>query len=294
MTGAGTVDRAPGLSVRLKLTLSYAGFLMLAGVLLLAVVWVFLLRYVPDRRRSSRPLGPVGSSRTAPTSCAPSRPGGARAGLPAGVRPRGRVAPRRPDARPADPHHRRHTHGRERIALPPDPAGGPQRRVPRARRRLRRDARAARGPRRRAAAVRRQRLPRAAHPAGDHADAARRRPQRPDRDPASSSNASTPSTPGRSTSPRRCSCSAAPTSGPSPGSRSTCPSSPRKPPRRCSRSPKSAASPSRPPATRPRPSAHTRSAADDDEPRAQRHRPQPPRARHGVGHDRRLHHEPWC
>jgi two-component system sensor histidine kinase VanS len=37
------------LSVRLKLTLSYAGFLMLAGALLLAVVWVFLLRYVPDR-----------------------------------------------------------------------------------------------------------------------------------------------------------------------------------------------------------------------------------------------------
>jgi two-component system sensor histidine kinase VanS len=37
------------LSVRLKLTLSYAGFLMLAGALLLAAVWVFLLRYVPDR-----------------------------------------------------------------------------------------------------------------------------------------------------------------------------------------------------------------------------------------------------
>src|SRR5215207_1946065 len=50
-----TVDRAPGLSVRLKLTLSYAGFLMLAGVLLLAVVWVFLLRYVPDR---AIPVGP--------------------------------------------------------------------------------------------------------------------------------------------------------------------------------------------------------------------------------------------
>jgi two-component system sensor histidine kinase VanS len=44
-----TVDRAPGLSVRLKLTLSYAGFLMLAGTLLLAAVWLFLLRYVPDR-----------------------------------------------------------------------------------------------------------------------------------------------------------------------------------------------------------------------------------------------------
>ena len=43
------MDRAPGLSVRLKLTLSYAGFLMLASVLLLATVWVFLLRYVPDR-----------------------------------------------------------------------------------------------------------------------------------------------------------------------------------------------------------------------------------------------------
>ncbi|WP_051466925.1 sensor histidine kinase [Actinomadura oligospora] len=39
--------RRPGFSVRLKLTLSYAGFLMLAGVLLLAVVWVFLLRYIP-------------------------------------------------------------------------------------------------------------------------------------------------------------------------------------------------------------------------------------------------------
>jgi len=41
------VDRQPGMSVRLKLTLSYAGFLMVSGVLLLAVVWVFLLRYVP-------------------------------------------------------------------------------------------------------------------------------------------------------------------------------------------------------------------------------------------------------
>ena len=48
--------RAPGLSVRLKLTLSYAGFLMLAGVLMLAAAWLAgrpeqsfdLLRYVPD------------------------------------------------------------------------------------------------------------------------------------------------------------------------------------------------------------------------------------------------------
>jgi two-component system, OmpR family, sensor histidine kinase VanS len=52
-----TVDRAPGLSVRLKLTLSYLGFLMLAGALMLAAAWLagqrrgsfeFLLRYVPD------------------------------------------------------------------------------------------------------------------------------------------------------------------------------------------------------------------------------------------------------
>ncbi|MET9594339.1 HAMP domain-containing sensor histidine kinase [Streptomyces sp. NPDC006516] len=43
------MDRRPGPSVRFKLTLSYAGFLMLAGVLLLAAVWVFLLRYVPER-----------------------------------------------------------------------------------------------------------------------------------------------------------------------------------------------------------------------------------------------------
>ncbi|MEU2614900.1 HAMP domain-containing sensor histidine kinase [Micromonospora sp. NPDC007271] len=42
------MDRAAGLSVRLKLAASYAGFLLLAGTLLLAAVWVFLLRYVPD------------------------------------------------------------------------------------------------------------------------------------------------------------------------------------------------------------------------------------------------------
>lgn len=40
------MDRAPGLSVRLQLTLSYAGFLMLAGILSLAAGWVFLNRVV--------------------------------------------------------------------------------------------------------------------------------------------------------------------------------------------------------------------------------------------------------
>ena len=43
------MDRRRGISVRLKLTLSYAAFLMLAGALLLGAVWLFLLRYVPDR-----------------------------------------------------------------------------------------------------------------------------------------------------------------------------------------------------------------------------------------------------
>jgi two-component system sensor histidine kinase VanS len=55
------VDRAPGLSVRLKLTLSYAGFLMVAGVLLLAVVWVFLLRYVPEVLVGPGPRSPTRS-----------------------------------------------------------------------------------------------------------------------------------------------------------------------------------------------------------------------------------------
>jgi len=51
------VDRAPGLSVRLKLTLSYAGFLMFAGALLLATVWVIVLRYQPAEGVS--PAGPL-------------------------------------------------------------------------------------------------------------------------------------------------------------------------------------------------------------------------------------------
>ncbi|SDS54739.1 HAMP domain-containing sensor histidine kinase [Jiangella sp. DSM 45060] len=41
--------RPPGLSVRVRLTLSYAGFLMIAGVLLLAASWVYLMRDAPLR-----------------------------------------------------------------------------------------------------------------------------------------------------------------------------------------------------------------------------------------------------
>ncbi len=51
------MNRQPGLSVRLKLTLSYAGFLMLTGFLMLVAAWLagrpglsfdFVLRYIPD------------------------------------------------------------------------------------------------------------------------------------------------------------------------------------------------------------------------------------------------------
>jgi two-component system sensor histidine kinase VanS len=52
------VTRRPGLSARLKLTISYAGFLLLAGTVLLAVVWVFLLRFVPDSPRGLLGIAP--------------------------------------------------------------------------------------------------------------------------------------------------------------------------------------------------------------------------------------------
>jgi len=59
------VARASGLSVRLKLTLSYAGFVLLAGAMLLAVVWVFLLRYVPEETNVGPLLSPGGADRVA-------------------------------------------------------------------------------------------------------------------------------------------------------------------------------------------------------------------------------------
>ncbi|MFJ1566594.1 sensor histidine kinase [Streptomyces erythrochromogenes] len=50
--------RRPGLSARLKLALSYAGLLFVAGALLLAVVWWFLLRYVPDNSQGLLGISP--------------------------------------------------------------------------------------------------------------------------------------------------------------------------------------------------------------------------------------------
>jgi two-component system sensor histidine kinase VanS len=52
------MTRRPGPSARLKLTISYAVLVMLAGAVLLAVVWVFLLRFVPDKEQGLLGISP--------------------------------------------------------------------------------------------------------------------------------------------------------------------------------------------------------------------------------------------
>ncbi|TWP53860.1 HAMP domain-containing histidine kinase [Lentzea tibetensis] len=52
------MNRRPGLSARLKLTLSYAGVVLVTGAVLLAVVWMFLLRYVPDSSQGLLGISP--------------------------------------------------------------------------------------------------------------------------------------------------------------------------------------------------------------------------------------------
>ncbi|GGT58273.1 sensor histidine kinase [Streptomyces purpureus] len=52
------MSRRPGLSARLKLTLSYAGLVLVTGAVLLAVVWMFLLRYVPDSSQGLLGISP--------------------------------------------------------------------------------------------------------------------------------------------------------------------------------------------------------------------------------------------
>ena len=146
------MGREPGLSVRLKLTLSYAAFLMVAGGVLLAIVWVFLLRYVPN--------GPI----TGPGPFVPNRGDLIRAFAPAAVWAllfllafgllggwflAGRMLA------PAEEDHGCHAPGRERLAVASDRPRRCRRRVPRTGGQLRRHAGAARSPRRRAAPVRR-------------------------------------------------------------------------------------------------------------------------------------------
>ena len=100
-----TMDRAPGLSVRLKLTLSYAGL-------------PHARRRRAARRRVLLPVARCAPRRDLPRA-KPQRPParlrsdrGRRDGIPAGLRSAGRVAARRPHARSADSHHRCHTRRR--------------------------------------------------------------------------------------------------------------------------------------------------------------------------------------
>ncbi|MBD3783654.1 MAG: HAMP domain-containing histidine kinase [Micrococcales bacterium] len=71
--GEQPAPRRPGPSVRLRLALSYAGFLVVAGVLIVAVVWVFLLRYVPDRATTISLDPAPGSGGRAPQLFVPGR-----------------------------------------------------------------------------------------------------------------------------------------------------------------------------------------------------------------------------
>jgi two-component system sensor histidine kinase VanS len=59
--------------VRLKLTLSYAGIVLLAGAVLLAVVWVFLLRYVPEVTHIDVPAAAGDRAAAAPQWFVPNR-----------------------------------------------------------------------------------------------------------------------------------------------------------------------------------------------------------------------------
>ena len=116
------MDRAPGLSVRLKLTLSYAGFLMLAGAVLLAAGYfslsrgvhpgvIFIVQSHADLLRNFAPIAAIVMAFL----------------LVFGLG--GRVVSRRTHARPPEADHRRYAHSRGRIAFAPNPATGPQRRV---------------------------------------------------------------------------------------------------------------------------------------------------------------------
>ena len=254
------MDRAPGLSVRLKLTLSYAGFLMLAGALLLATVWVFLLRYVPDRA-----LMPVPGSDRAPTSGVfPVRsdllhafaPRAAAVlafllvfGLVGGwilagrmLAPLTRITEAARMAGTGSLSHRIRMTGRQdEFRELSDAFDSMLEQL---------ESHVAEQQRFAANASHELRTPLAI--SRTLLDVARKDPTRA---AASSSNACTPSTRGRSTSPRPSCCSAAATEDTSPARASTSPSSPRRPPKRCSPSPNSAGSRSTSPAGRPRPAA---------------------------------------
>ena len=204
--GAGrrAMARAWGPSARLKLTLSYAGFLMVAGT----CCW--------------RPCG-CSSCATCPTSAGfgpgPASPtrsdlldafapaGGPGAGRPAGRRPGRRLVPRRPDARPPDQDHRGHPDRRHRVALatgsgsraaPTSSASSPTGSTPCSRGSRRRSPSSSGSPPTpRTSCAPRSRSPRPCSTWPARTPTATTR---------GSSTSSMPSTPGRSASPRPCCC----------------------------------------------------------------------------------------
>jgi two-component system sensor histidine kinase VanS len=57
-TVADPAPRRPGRSAQLKFTISYAGLVLVTGAVLLALVWLYLLRYVPDTEQGLLGISP--------------------------------------------------------------------------------------------------------------------------------------------------------------------------------------------------------------------------------------------
>ena len=210
------MDRAPGLGVRLKLTLSYAGFLMLADALLLAAVWVFLNRvthpgliFANYRYAVLRDFAPT----AAIVLAFPLVFGLVGGWLLAGrmLAPLARITDATRTAATGSLAHRIQLPGRkDEFRELADAFDTMLARL---------EAHVSEQQRFAANASHELRTPLAI--TQTLLDVARNDPNA---TAASSTNASAPSTPERSTSPKRCSCSAAPTSGPSPQNTSSCPS----------------------------------------------------------------------
>lgn len=243
--------RRPGLSARMKLTLSYAGFLAVVSALLLAVVWGFLLRYVPDTSQ-----GLLGVSPNRYLLVRTFFPAAAVAmgfllvfGLLGGwvligrmLAPLTRITAAARTAGNGSLSHRIRMEGRQdEFRELSDAFDSMLDRLESHVAEQRRFAANASHELRTPLAISRALL-----------DVARRDPRGIRR---SSSRACRTSTRARWISPRPSCCSAAATAGPSPRRASTCPSSPRRPPRPCCRSPRSAGSRSTSPAGRPGPAA---------------------------------------
>jgi signal transduction histidine kinase len=242
------------LSVRLKLTLSYAGFLMVARALLIGVVWVLLVRYLPDV--AVIPGGMLIRSdllRTFALAVAYALAFLLVFGLLGGwilagrmLAPLTRITEATRMAATGSLAHRIEMEGREdEFRELADAFDAMLARL---------EAHVAEQQRFAANASHELRTPLAI--TQTLLDVASNDPNA---TPANSSTAWTPSTSGRSTSPKHCSCTAAPTSGPSPENTSTCPWQLKKPSKRFSPSRKSTPSASRSPGRSLPPSAHTRS-----------------------------------